>query len=390
MSLFGDIIYEGARSINGPFLKELGSKAFTIGLIVGIAELLGYIIRLLSGYFTDRLRSPWLFMGIGYGMLISVPLMAFAPSWQIAAILLVTERIGKGIRSPAKDTLVSTAAKRIGTGISFGILEAIDQVGATLGPFIFTFVFLFSKNRNLYAYQQGFLILGLFFIILIAIMIHINIIYKRCKLGEIEMEYNNIKNKPLLTGLLRIYLIFMFFTTLGFINFALIGYHVKTNMNIDSYHIPTLYALAMLIDALAGITSGKIYDFINKRFNSQYYGVLLIGLVPFFSFLCIPFLLKNSLIGIYTCAIIWGYVMGTHETIMKAVIVDLTDWNKRATSFGVFHVIYGLSFFLGSAIIGKLSDYSLNLVFLFVLATQLIAIIIYLYLLRKIQSIRIE
>ncbi len=141
ISLLGDIIYEGARSVNGPYLDTLGASAAAVGLIVGIGELLGYAIRLISGYFSDRTKAHWYFTIFGYGLLISVPLLAFSNLWQVAAIFIVLERIGKGIRSPARDTLVSYAAKRVGTGFGFGISEFLDQIGAFIGPLIFTVFF---------------------------------------------------------------------------------------------------------------------------------------------------------------------------------------------------------------------------------------------------------
>ena len=121
ISLFGDILYEGARSVNGPYLKTLGVSASIVGLIAGTGELIGYAIRLLSGYFADRTKAYWLFVFIGYGLLISVPLLSLSGVWQVAALLILTERFGKALRAPARDTLVSQAAKRIGTGIGFAI-----------------------------------------------------------------------------------------------------------------------------------------------------------------------------------------------------------------------------------------------------------------------------
>src|SRR5512137_2072013 len=142
VSLFGDIIYEGARSVNGPYLKTMGTSAAIVGIIGGIGEFLGYAIRLVSGYFADRTRAYWLFTFVGYGLLISVPLLSLAGIWQVAAIFIVAERLGKALRSPAKDTILSQAAKQVGTGWGFGLNEAMDQIGAIAGPLLFTFIFI--------------------------------------------------------------------------------------------------------------------------------------------------------------------------------------------------------------------------------------------------------
>src|SRR5512136_2089919 len=86
VSLFGDIVYEGARSVNGPYLKTLGANAVIVGMVAGIAEFLGYAIRLASGYFADRTKAYWIFTFLGYGMLVSVPLLSLVGIWQIAVV----------------------------------------------------------------------------------------------------------------------------------------------------------------------------------------------------------------------------------------------------------------------------------------------------------------
>ncbi|MBA2862207.1 hypothetical protein [Methanococcus maripaludis] len=128
ISLLGDIIYEGARSVNGPYLETLGASALIVGLVVGFGEFLGYAIRLFSGYFSDKTKAHWFFTIFGYGLLISVPLLALSDYWQFAAIFIVLERMGKGLRSPARDTILSYATKQVGTGLGFGIAEFLDQI----------------------------------------------------------------------------------------------------------------------------------------------------------------------------------------------------------------------------------------------------------------------
>jgi hypothetical protein len=138
VSLFGDIAYEGARSVVGPFLAILGASASMVGLITGFGEFAAYAFRLFSGYIGDCTKKYWLLTIIGYALIFSIPLLAFAGYWQVAAILIIIERIGKGIRSPARDTILSHATKQVGRGFGFGIHEALDQVGAIIGPLIFS------------------------------------------------------------------------------------------------------------------------------------------------------------------------------------------------------------------------------------------------------------
>jgi MFS family permease len=166
VSLFGDIAYEGARSVVGPFLAILGASASMVGLITGFGEFAAYAFRLFSGYLGDQTKKYWLLTIIGYALIFSIPLLAFTGYWQVAAILIIIERIGKGIRSPARDTILSHATKQVGRGFGFGIHEALDQVGAIIGPLIFSLVFFLN-----FGYSQGFLILFLPVILALAFLL---------------------------------------------------------------------------------------------------------------------------------------------------------------------------------------------------------------------------
>ena len=155
ISLFSDITYEGARSISGPFLGELKASALVVGVVAGLGEFLGYTLRLASGYLTDRLGRYWPIVFAGYSLnLLAVPLLALAGSWEIAAVLLVAERMGKAIRTPARDAMLSHAAGAVGRGWGFGFHEAMDQIGAVTGPLIVAAVLYFRAG-----YRQGFAVL---------------------------------------------------------------------------------------------------------------------------------------------------------------------------------------------------------------------------------------
>jgi hypothetical protein len=137
VSLFSDLTYEGARSVTGPFLAILGASATAVGFVAGLGELIGYALRLVSGYFADKTQKYWTTVFLGYGLnLLAVPLLALAGHWEIAAILMVAERMGKAIRTPARDVMLSCASDSIGRGWGFGLHEALDQIGAICGPLV--------------------------------------------------------------------------------------------------------------------------------------------------------------------------------------------------------------------------------------------------------------
>ncbi|MFA6813411.1 MAG: MFS transporter, partial [Bacteroidaceae bacterium] len=137
VSMLSDMTHEGARSIYGAYLSLAGASAATIGFVTGFGEFIGYSFRIITGPITDRTKKYWTMTIIGYSInMLAIPALALVSKdgWIIACILIVAERIGKAIRQPAKNTLVSFAASQIGEGKSFAIVEFLDQIGAFLGP----------------------------------------------------------------------------------------------------------------------------------------------------------------------------------------------------------------------------------------------------------------
>lgn len=380
ISLFGDIIYEGARGVNGPYLKILGSNAALLGLIIGISEFIGYGLRFFSGYLSDKTKAHWFFLFLGYSLLISIPLLSLTGIWQIAAMLIVLERLGKGLRSPARDTLVSFATKKVGTGVGFGISEFFDQIGATTGPLIFSLFFL-SKGvgeRSLHDYQSAYRIMFIPYLILIGIIVSVYFIYKGFNIENVERK---IENEGL-SKLFWLYSLFTFTTTFGFVNFALIGYHMKDSKIVSDNLIPLFYAVAMLVDAVFAIIIGKVYDNFKENSKKEDAGLNLLVVIPILTTFIIPLAFSLNYYFVLIAVIIWGIVMGAHETIMKAAIADITSIKKRGTGYGIFNLIYGLSFFLGSSFVGFLYDFSKGILITFLIISQVISIFLF-FLLKK-------
>jgi len=382
VSLFGDMVYEGARSVNGPYLKTLGANAAIVGLVTGLAEFLGYAIRLVSGYFADKTKAYWFFTFLGYGLLVSVPLLALTGVWQVAVVFIVIERLGKALRSPAKDTILSQATKQVGTGFGFALAEVLDQVGAMSGPLIFTalFMLLGKGNRSLTDYQHGY---ALLWFPLVLVMICVTLAWRKAPNPEI-LETSVIKNAPpeKLSKVFWIYTVFTFIATLGFANFALIGYHFKVQHVLTDAQIPLFYALAMGVDAIAALAIGKAYDLFKTRSNNEQAGLFTLIAIPLFSLFIPAFVFSTQFAFALTGVIIWGIVMGCHETVMKSAIADLTPLKKRGTGYGIFNTAYGLAVFLGSAVTGLLYERSIFWVITASIAVELCAIPVF-FMMRK-------
>lgn len=374
VSLFGDITYEGARSIIGPYLNELGASALMVGLAAGIGEFLGYSLRLVSGYLSDRTGAYWKFTIIGYVMILAVPLLSLTNTWQIASIFVILERIGKALRSPARDVLLSHATKQLGRGFGFGLHEAMDQIGAMLGPLVFTLLFVvegISRDN----YQKGLLWLAIPAVIVVLIVILARIKFPNPEKLETDAEkkYLHLSEEAHIPRMFWIYTVFIFLTVIGFANFQMISYHFKAKGLMTEAAIPFLYMVAMGVDGLAALIIGRIYDKV---------GLKSLVVIPFLT-AAIPFLVyTNSFLLVVIGVVIWGITMGIHETVMRAVIADYIPLKRRGLTYGVFNTVYGLAWFLGSIAIGFFYDHFKGYfsIILFITIAQALALPCFIYL----------
>ena len=386
ISLLGDMVYESARGANSQYFELIGISAAKVGLVFGIGEFLGYFLRLISGVISDKSKKPWTFMFIGYGMLFFVPLMGFTKNWNVLFVLILMERIGKAIRNPSKDTVLSAISEnQVGVGFAFGLQEALDQVGAFLGPLIFTAVFYFTGKNTLAEYSLGYKFLFIPFVLLMLFLYYsYRVISKGNLLGEeYGREFKSEKLKPIFW----MYMAFTFFATLGFLNFSTLGYHMKSQNILTDGKITLIYSVAMIVDALTALIVGRLYDKLKEKSGKKDGGILVLGAIPVVTLLLPFFGLTKSKSLIIVSMLIFGIIMGTHETIMRSAIADITPFDKRGTGYGVFNTGYGLALFLGATIMGYLYDKNLNTVILIMTAVcEIIAAIIFIKMKREIQK----
>jgi len=360
VSLFGDVTYEGARSVTGPYMATLGASAGIVGLVAGIGEFIGYALRLASGYLVDRTKAYWLFTFIGYGLLLAIPLLAFAGYWQLAALFIILERMGKAIRSPARDTMLSYATKEVGRGWGFGIHEALDQVGAIIGPILFSLVLLSHAG-----YREGFTILWIPAVLTLAVLAIARKKFPSPQKLEAPEETSRQNVQGKLPRVFWLYTAFTLLSVAGFANFQLISYHLHVQAIAPDAQIPMIYAVAMGVDALAALVIGKTYDKI---------GLVALLAIPVLT-LPIPFLaFSYSYTRVLISIVLWGVVMGIQETIMRAAIADLTPIERRGFAYGIFNTAYGAGWFLGGVVMGLLYDISISYLILFVILMELISI----------------
>ncbi|MCL6630302.1 MAG: MFS transporter [Armatimonadetes bacterium] len=358
VSLFADVTYEGARSITGPFLGTLGASATVVGVVSGFGELVGHALRLVSGYISDRTRKYWAITLFGYVVnLLVVPALALAGRWEIAAALIIAERFGKAIRNPPRDAILSHATSQVGHGWGFGLHEALDQIGAVLGPLIVSVV-LFLKGT----YQSSFAILIIPALMAISVLIVARILYPTPRDMERATELKPLRGFPKTYWL---YLVAVAFIAAGYTDYPLIAYHFGKLSSIPRDLIPTLYALAMGVDAVAALIFGRLYDRIGLTAM-----VAAVLMSAFFAPLVFLGGFGLALAGVT----LWGIGMGAQESIMRAAIAGMISAERRGTAYGVFNTGYGIFWFAGSALMGYLYDVSVPGLIAFSVVAQLASI----------------
>lgn len=382
VSLFSDMTHEGASSIRGAYLALLGASAGTIGFISGLGELVGYSMRYVFGKITDKTKKYWPMTVAGYVLdIIAVPALALVGEngWIWACGLLVIQRMGKAIKKPAKDTIMSFAASQEGVGKSFGIQEMLDQIGAFAGPVLLYLVMLFKTDGTTFEiYSTCFAVLaipGAITIILLLVTKH-----KFPNPENFEptpKEYVPFKMKKEFILYIAGISLFAF----GFLDYSLIIMHIsraytdllpgaaETSMIINSGTLPLLYAGAMLVDAVAALFFGLMYD--KKGVKALVWSTVISAPFPVFVFVAdsVPMVL----LGIA----LWGVGMGAQESILKAVVTNMVPKDSRATGYGLFECSFGIFWFMGSWLLGIMYDISIPAMVAISVAAQLAAVPLY-------------
>ena len=367
VSLFADMTHESARSIYGAYLALAGASAATIGFVSGLGEFMGYSLRLVMGYFTDKRHNYWSMTIFGYVInLFAIPAIAvFSQNgWKWACVLIVLERFGKAVRQPAKNTMVSFASAQVGQGKAFAIQEFLDQIGAFSGPMLLFIVMLFRGNGNLFnTYRICFALL-----VIPALITLFCLLRAKHKFPHPEQfeKVNEEHSKLSLNKNFWIYNIAISLFAFGFLDFPLITMHVSKLSIMPQTYLPLLYAVAMLVDAFAALIFGWMYDKYGMR-------VLMLSNLLAAGFVALIFM-THSVSGIVLGVILWGIGMGAQESILKSAVATLVPKQNRSMGFGLFETLFGVFWFIGSWVLGILYDYSIVVMVVVSVATQLLSI----------------
>ncbi len=358
MSFFADFTYEGSRSIIGPYLAVLGASAAAVGIVAGFGELLGYGLRLVSGRLSDQTGKYWLITIVGYVVqMSSVPLLALAGNWRFAALLIILERVGKAMRNPPRDVMLSHAAKEMGYGWAFGVHEALDQSGALFGPLVVAAVLALRGE-----YRIAFAVLLIPALVTLSILIVARLTYPRPQ--ELDATPPDVKA----SGLPRVFWVYLVGAVLvaaGFADFPLIAYHFAQASTVSSTLIPVFYAVAMGMGGIGSLIFGRLFDRV---------GIAVLVPLTLLSALFAPLVFLGGFWAALVGVALWGLGMGVHESIIPAAVALMVPVQRRASAYGLFTAGYGVFWFLGSAALGILYGVSLPALIAFSLVAELAAI----------------
>ncbi len=377
VSLAGDMVYEGMRSVAGPFLGSLGATALLVGLITGAGEAMALVLRLLSGPLADRSGRYWSLTILGYAMTaVCVPLLAVAPfvgrlGLALAATLILLERAGKAIRSPSKSALLARVAVSVGRGRGFAVHKALDQVGAFAGPLVVAGVIALTG-----AQWPAFAVLAIpgvaCMLLLLTLKRHADDTQPASQVSPAvervdptTAPVSNVVEPGALPAHFYAFAASCALGTLGLMTFGVISYHLVDAGMVTTAVVPLLYAAAMATEAVTALVTGFAYD---------RWGATILYTLPAVIVAVPALALSETWALVLTGVLVWGAATGVQDSTVKALVADLVPQRRLATAYGVFAAFQGVAALAGGTLAGGLyTDHRGLLVVLVALAQVLSA-----------------
>ena len=382
VSLAADMVYEGARSVTGPLLASLGASAVLVGLVSGAGEAMALLLRVVFGSWADRSGRYWTLTFVGYALTaICVPALAITPflagaGLAVACILILGERFGKAVRSPAKTALLARAAADVGLGRGFGVHKALDQIGAVAGPVLVAAV-IAAAAGSIWPAMAVLIVPGA-----VALIVLVRI---RRSMGDpVTAEPDRPEPQPS-TSPGRLPREFWLFAAAsaaisgGLVTFAVIAYHLTQDHVVPVAAVPLIYAAAMGAAALAALGSGWLFD--RTRGGALLGLPLLVSVVPVLAF-------SGSPLVVIAGVLLWGVAGGILDSTIKALVADLVPAPRLATAYGVFAAVQGAAAIAGGVMAGALYERSLPMLIVAVAASQVVALVLLIATLRRQQRMQ--
>lgn len=343
VNLFADMTYEGGASINGPFLGTLGASAATISIIAGVGEFLGYSLRSVAGYVADRTGKYWLITFLGYGInLLAVPAMAFAGNWQAAGALILAERIGRALRKPTVEAMLSYSTGKHGKGWVYAVNTALDETGATVGPLLIALALYLKAG-----FQASYGLLLISSVLALVALVVARVLFpvpSRLEAGGPATAHAK--------GFTRSYWLYMAAGSCfaaGLMSFELVSYHLSSTRIVTDHWVPIFLALATAMAIAASLILGRLYDRI---------GISVVVVAVVLASLFSPLVFFGGFWMALGGLLLWGIGYATQDTLLKVLIASVLPEGKRNLAFGLFYLGYGGGWLIGSVTTGLLYEHS--------------------------------
>lgn len=358
VSLFTDMSTEMILGLYPAFIVSVLKASRTIlGLTEGLAILLSYSFRLVSGLVSDVIGRRKVLVLIGYSLSnLTKPILSIASTWVEAIFVRLVDRVGKGVRTAPRDALLSESIEDVRTGIAFGIHRTLDQTGAIVGPLLAFILMPILGFRGIFLLS---LLPGLAAILVLVVLVEERKTLKvKTKSYYINFKVLLRKNFLILLGILTIF-------SFGAFNFSFVLLRVEA-MGISEVLFPLFYVLINVSHTIVGIPTGYLADKFGKEIT------ILLG---YTTFLITCLLCLSDITGILFAvliALIYGIYIGIIETSQRAVIPEYVPENLRGSGYGVYYLLIGISSLIANSIVGLLWDtFGLKIAFEYSLITTL-------------------
>ena len=354
VSLFADLCYQGMRGAIGGYLALLGASATAVGIVAGTGEAIGYGLRYATGALADRTRRYWTLAIIGYATnLVAIPLLALAGSWPMVAVLVGIERLGKAVRSPAKSTIVSFAASDVGAGKVFAITEAMDQVGGLLGPLLVAAV-LAWRGETVEGFAWAFALLGIPALLSVLVLLRARKLFPDPR----ALDKSEITEHGTFGPRYRVYLAGVALIAIGLADWPLLAYHMQREEILATRWLPVVYAAAMAADGGAALVAGSAFDRVRARGGTGASVVVAFVLVGAGYAPLILLARQDTPQLAFAGIALWALALAATESIGKAMIATLVPKGERGRAFGIYYLVWGGAWWVGSVVLGVVYDQS--------------------------------